>query len=108
VVSVLAGASVAQEQGGITIVRDGYGVPHVYAPSRPEVSYGAGYALAQDRLWQMHVLRKAAKGEVSDLFGPPVVDKLRLYEDWRYKPMPLTRAEAERLAESRETLSYSP
>jgi len=55
----------------ITIIRDGYGVPHVFAESREGMAYGAGYALAQDRLWQMEVLRRTAKGELSDLLGAP-------------------------------------
>lgn len=55
----------------ITIIRDHYGVPHVFAQSREGMAYGAGYALAQDRLWQMEVLRRTAKGELSDLLGAP-------------------------------------
>jgi penicillin amidase len=54
----------------VTIQRDSFGVPHVFADTREGVSYGAGYALAQDRLWQMHVFRHIAKGRISDLFGP--------------------------------------
>jgi penicillin amidase len=54
-----------------TIIRDGYGVPHVFAETREGMAYGAGYALAQDRLWQMEVLRRTAKGELSDLLGAP-------------------------------------
>lgn len=75
--AALAGATVAQGQDGgseITIVRDGYGVPHVHADSRDALSYGAGYALAQDRLWQMHLFRHIAKGRLSEILGPVVVD----------------------------------
>jgi penicillin G amidase len=54
----------------VEIRRDRFGVPHVFADTREGVSYGAGYALAQDRLWQMHVFRHIAKGRISDLFGP--------------------------------------
>jgi penicillin amidase len=60
--------------GEITIIRDQYGVPHVFAPKRRQVSYGAGYALAQDRLWQMHVFRLIAKGRLSELLGPVVLE----------------------------------
>jgi penicillin G amidase len=55
----------------ISIIRDSYGVPHVFAETREGMAYGAGYALAQDRLWQMEVLRRTAKGELSDLLGVP-------------------------------------
>src|SRR3990170_1273843 len=60
--------------GEITIVRDKFGVPHVYAANETDASYGVGYALAEDRLWQMHVFRLIAKGRLSDLLGPIVVD----------------------------------
>jgi penicillin amidase len=46
----------------------------VYADTAEDVSYGAGYALATDRLWQMHVFRRIAKGQLSTLLG--IVDIL--------------------------------
>jgi penicillin amidase len=71
-VAILVPARAGAEQ--IRIVRDEYGVPHVHATTRQAVSYGAGYAIAQDRLWQMHVFRHIGKGRLSELLGPPVVD----------------------------------
>lgn len=65
-------ASAQAEQ--IKIVRDRFGVPHVFAETEEGASYGAGYALARDRLWQMHVFRLIGKGRLSDLLGPVVVD----------------------------------
>lgn len=59
--------------GEIEIVRDQYGVPHVYGETDEDVAFGAGYALAEDRLWQMHVLRLAAKADLSEWLGPAVV-----------------------------------
>jgi penicillin amidase len=67
-----AGAQSAPSE--IRIVRDRFGVPHVFGPTAEDVSYGAGYALAQDRLWQMHVFRLIGKGELSHLLGPLVID----------------------------------
>jgi penicillin amidase len=51
-----------------TIIRDDYGVPHVFADTKADLAYGAGYAMAQDRLWQADVLRRAAKGRLAE-FG---------------------------------------
>jgi penicillin amidase len=65
---------VGAEPEQIRIVRDQFGVPHVFADTARGASYGVGYALAQDRLWQMHVFRHIAKGELSDIFGPSVVE----------------------------------
>lgn len=51
-----------------TIVRDSYGVPHVFADTREELAYGVGYAIAQDRLWQADLFRREATGRLSE-FG---------------------------------------
>jgi penicillin amidase len=65
-----------QPESGLTIVRDGAGVPHVFATGpdaqaiQDRVAFGIGYAQAQDRLFQMEVLRRAAEGTLSDLLGP--------------------------------------
>ena len=50
-----------------SIIRDDYGVPHVFADSREALSYGVGYAIAEDRLWQADLFRKEATGRLSEL-----------------------------------------
>lgn len=49
------------------IIRDGYGVPHVYADTKQGLAFGAGYAVAQDRLWQADVFRRQATGRLAEL-----------------------------------------
>jgi penicillin amidase len=56
--------------GGVTIIRDTYGVPHVFGSTEASLWYGVGYAAAQDRLWQAEILRRTAKGTTAELFGP--------------------------------------
>lgn len=74
--AVLATAAVAPqsvtaaEGSEVRIVRDGFGVPHVYSETIEGVSYGAGYAIAVDRLFQLDVLRANGKGRFTELFGP--------------------------------------
>ncbi len=53
----------------IEILRDHANVPHVFAAAEPDVFFGLGYAHAQDRLWQMLMLRRTAQGRLSELFG---------------------------------------
>jgi len=53
----------------IRITRDDYGVPHVKARSLYDIGYGMGQAQAQDRLFQMELVRKSATGNVAELFG---------------------------------------
>ncbi len=74
VAALIAALAPARANTDIRIIRDRFGVPHVFGPTAEDVSYGAGYALAQDRLWQMHLFRLVAKGHLSDLLGPLVID----------------------------------
>ncbi len=53
--------------GYVFIIRDNYGVPHVYSPTKDGLAYGAGYAMAQDRLWQADVFRRAAFGRLAEI-----------------------------------------
>ncbi|NNE86779.1 MAG: penicillin acylase family protein [Silicimonas sp.] len=61
------------EVAGITqpveIVRDNANVPHIFGASDTDVYFGLGLAHAQDRLWQMMLLRRTAQGRLSELFG---------------------------------------
>lgn len=49
--------------------RDTYGVPHISAPTWEEAFYSAGYAVAEDRLWQMETSRRAARGRLAEILG---------------------------------------
>ncbi len=62
----------------VEIVRDTANVPHILGETDPDMFFGLGYAHAQDRLWQMTVLRRTAQGRLSEVFGPRTVhiDKL--------------------------------
>ncbi|MBI3667382.1 MAG: penicillin acylase family protein [Acidobacteria bacterium] len=50
--------------------RDQFGVPHIEAPSTEEAVWVQGYVTAQDRLWQMDILRRVPAGQLSELLGP--------------------------------------
>jgi len=58
----------------IEIVRDNANVPHIFADSDADVFHGLGFAHAQDRLWQMMMLRRTAQGRLSELFGSATAD----------------------------------
>jgi penicillin amidase len=53
----------------VEIVRDHSNVPHIFADTDADVFFALGYAHAQDRLWQMTMLRRTAQGRLSELFG---------------------------------------
>jgi penicillin G amidase len=54
----------------VEILRDHSGIPHIYAANIPDLYFGLGVAMAQDRLWQMDRLRRRALGRQAEIFGP--------------------------------------
>lgn len=52
-----------------TVYFDDFGVPHIYANSQKDAMTALGYVHAQDRLWQMELLRRIAPGRLSEMFG---------------------------------------
>ena len=61
---------VAGLAGPVEVMRDRYGIPHIFAASNEDASFALGYVHAQDRLWQMEMGRRIAAGRVSEIVGP--------------------------------------
>ena len=53
----------------VEIVRNNDNVPHIFGQTDADVYYALGFAHAQDRLWQMTMLRRTAQGRLSEVFG---------------------------------------
>ena len=53
----------------ITIRRDERGIPYIEAQNDEDLYFGQGYATAQDRLWQMDLFRRTARGELAEVLG---------------------------------------
>ena len=62
------------EDARVTISRDEYGVPHVFGSTLEAVWFGAGYAQAQDRLWQAEMLRRSATGTSAEILGSSAIE----------------------------------
>ncbi|WP_370227226.1 penicillin acylase family protein, partial [Cognatishimia sp.] len=58
----------------VEIVRNNANVPHIFGETDPDVFFALGYAHAQDRLWQMTVMRRTAQGRLSEVFGAATLD----------------------------------
>ena len=54
----------------VTITRDAYGVPHISAATEVGLFYGQGYAVAEDRYFQMESIRRVVLGLESEIYGP--------------------------------------
>jgi len=57
----------------VTVTRDGHGVPTIEAGSLEDLFFAQGYVTAQDRLWQMDVMRRFGGGELSEILGEDLV-----------------------------------
>ncbi|WP_068299490.1 penicillin acylase family protein [Pararhodobacter sp. CCB-MM2] len=61
--------SVRGISGEVEIARNTWAVPHIFGPTDADVFFGLGFAHAQDRLWQMTILRRTVQGRLSEVFG---------------------------------------
>ncbi len=76
-VLVLAGCAsneIREPATQLRLVRDTYGVPHIYADDLYGLYYGYGYAVAQDRLFQMEMARRSTQGLVAEVLGADYVE----------------------------------
>jgi penicillin amidase len=58
----------------VTVRRDAHGVPHIEAANQDDLFVAQGYVTAQDRLWQMDLLRRNANGDLAEILGPSLLE----------------------------------
>ncbi len=58
----------------VEILRDKYGVPHIYAQTSDDLFFAQGFVHAQDRFWQMEFQRRLGEGRLSELFGEKLLE----------------------------------
>ena len=58
----------------VEVIRDDWGVPHIYAQNDDDLFFAQGYVMAQDRLWQMEMWRRWREGRLAEIFGPEALD----------------------------------
>ncbi|RMS87376.1 Penicillin amidase protein [Pseudomonas savastanoi] len=72
-------------QAPVTLRYDERGVPHIRAESEADLYRALGYAHAQDRLFQMEMLRRLARGELAEILGPNLVETDKLFRTLRIR-----------------------
>jgi penicillin G amidase len=65
--------SLAGISSKVRVIRGEHGVPTIEAVSLEDLFFAQGYVTAQDRLWQMDIMRRAAAGELSEVIGPDTI-----------------------------------
>ena len=63
----------------VDIIRDTYGMPHIYARTDEDAYFALGYCMAQDRLFHMDVVRRVVRGRLSEIFGADLVSTDKLF-----------------------------
>ncbi len=61
-------------QQPVEVFRDSLGIPHIYARNEHDLYLTTGYLAAQDRLWQMDLLRRVTQGRLSEIFGDKALE----------------------------------
>ena len=72
-------------QGSVTVRYDERGIPHIRADNETDLYRALGYVHAQDRLFQMEVLRRLARGELAEVLGPKLLDTDKLMRTLRIR-----------------------
>lgn len=89
-----AKAALAQVEGEINVpglqkpvevLRDAWGVPHIYAKNQHDLFFAQGFVAAQDRLFQIDLWRRSARGETAAAVGPSAVEADRFARLIRYR-----------------------
>ncbi|HET9320471.1 MAG TPA: penicillin acylase family protein, partial [Bryobacteraceae bacterium] len=62
----------------IEIIRDRWGVPHIYAQNTHDLFFAQGYITAKDRLWQIDLWRRIGTGKLAEVLGPTAIPRDRL------------------------------
>src|SRR3979411_1926986 len=78
-IAAQAKAALAQHSGTIIVrglsepvevLRDTWGIPHIYAKSTADLFFAQGYVVAQDRMWQLEMWRRNGEGRLAEVLGP--------------------------------------
>ena len=69
----------------VEIIRDRWGVPHIYAQSTHDLFFAQGYITAKDRLWQIDLWRRIGTGKLAEVVGPSAIDRDRLARSVRFR-----------------------
>ncbi len=89
----------------VDVIRDRWGVPHIFAKNQHDLFFAQGFVAAQDRLWQLDMWRRAAAGELSEVLGPKAIERDTFARLLRYRGDPAAEwrsysADAREIAEA--------
>jgi len=69
----------------VQVLRDEWGVPHIFAQNMDDLFFAQGFVVAQDRLWQMEIWRRSGEGRLSELAGAEALPHDKLVRLLKYR-----------------------
>lgn len=69
----------------VRVVRDHFGIPHIYAKNLDDLFFAQGFVQAQDRLFQIDLWRRSVQGCLAEILGPEFVERDRLARLMHYR-----------------------
>lgn len=85
-VSVIQGTiKVPGVQKPVRVLRDRWGVAHIYAKNQHDLFFAQGYVVSQDRLFQMELWKRTGQGRLAEVLGPEALGRDRYARLLRYR-----------------------
>ena len=69
----------------VEVLRDLWGVAHIYAQTVEDLFFAQGFVAAQDRLWQMEIWRRTGEGKLAEILGPSAAERDKFARLMRYR-----------------------
>jgi penicillin amidase len=69
----------------VEVLRDEWGVPHIFAQTTNDLFFAQGFVAAQDRLWQMEIWRRTGEGKLSEIVGASAIERDKFARLLRYR-----------------------
>src|SRR2546426_5986461 len=76
--------TIASLRDRVTVRRDERGIPYIEAANDEDLYFAQGYVTASDRLWQMDLLRRTVRGELSEIFGSSQLPQDQLHRTFGF------------------------
>src|SRR5712672_1934119 len=76
-------------QQPVEVLRDRWGVAHIYAQNQHDLFFAQGFVAAQDRLFQMELWKRAGQGRLAEVLGANALERDRYARLLRYRPVPV-------------------
>ena len=72
-------------QKPVKVLRDRWGVAHIYAQDQHDLFFAQGYVVAQDRLFQMELWKRSGQGRLAEVLGPEALGRDKFARLLRYR-----------------------